>query len=34
MRERELEALAEQLFDVWAADAVGLVNLDDLEDLL
>lgn len=33
MRERELEALAEQLFDVWAADALGLVNLDDLEDL-
>lgn len=34
MRERELEALAEQLFDVWAADALGLVNLDDLEYLL
>ena len=31
--ERELEVLCEELLDVWAADVIGLLNLDDLEDL-
>lgn len=29
----ELEVLGEELLDVGAADALGVVNLDDLEDL-
>lgn len=33
MRKRELEVLGEELLDVWAADVIGLFNLDDLEDL-
>lgn len=33
MWEWELEALGEKLFDVWASDALGLLDLDDLEDL-
>jgi hypothetical protein len=32
--ERELEALGEELLDVRAADVLGLLNFDDLEDLL
>lgn len=32
--EGELEALGDELFDVWAADIGSLLNLDDLEDLL
>ena len=31
--ERELEVLGDELFDVWAADVVTLLDLDDLEDL-
>lgn len=31
--QRELEVLGEELLDVRAADAVGVVDLDDLEDL-
>lgn len=33
MRQRELEVLGENLLDVGAADGLGLLNLDDLEDL-
>ena len=33
MGQRELEVLDEELLDVWAADIVGLLNLDNLEDL-
>jgi len=33
MRQRELEALGEQLLDVGAADVVGLLHLHDLEDV-
>jgi hypothetical protein len=33
VRKRELEVLAEELLDVWAADVIGLLNLNDLEDL-
>lgn len=33
VREGELEVLGEELLDVWAADVLGLLNLDDLEDL-
>ena len=29
----ELETLDEELLDVWAADVVGLLDLNDLEDL-
>jgi hypothetical protein len=31
--QRELEALDEELLDVWAADVIGLLNLNNLEDL-
>ena len=31
--QRELEVLGEELLDVWAADVVGLGDLNDLEDL-
>ena len=31
--QRELEVLGEELLDVRAADVVGLLNLNDLEDL-
>lgn len=31
---RELEVGGQQLLDVGAADVVGLLNLNDLEDLL
>jgi len=31
--ERELEVLGKELLDVWALDIVGLLDLDDLEDL-
>jgi hypothetical protein len=31
--QRELEVLDEELLDVWSADVVGLLNLNDLEDL-
>lgn len=34
VRERELEVLGEELLDVWAADVLGLLNLNNLEDLL
>jgi hypothetical protein len=30
---RELEVLGEELLHVWAADVIGLLNLDDLKDL-
>ena len=33
MREREFEVLGHELLDVRAADVVGLLHLDDLEDL-
>ena len=33
VRQRELEVLGEELADVRAADVVGLLDLDDLEDL-
>lgn len=33
MGEGELEALGEELLDVWAANVIGLLNLDNLEDL-
>jgi hypothetical protein len=31
--QRELKLLGEELLEVWAADIIGLLNLDDLEDL-
>jgi hypothetical protein len=31
--QRELEALDEELLDVWAADIVGLLDLNNLENL-
>jgi hypothetical protein len=31
--QRELEVLGEELLDVWSADVVGLLNLNDLENL-
>lgn len=34
MREREFEVLGEELLDVGALDVVGLLEFDDLEDLL
>lgn len=33
VRKRELEVLGEELLDVWAADVLGLLDLDNLEDL-
>jgi hypothetical protein len=30
---RELEVGGEELFDVWAADIIGLGDLNDAEDL-
>lgn len=33
MRQRELEVLGEDLLDVGAADGLGLLDLDNLEDL-
>lgn len=33
MRQREFEVLVEELPDVRAADGVGVVDLDDLDDL-
>ena len=33
MREREFEILGEELLDVWALDIVGLLELDDFENL-
>ena len=33
MGEGELEVLGEELLDVGAADVLGVVDLDDLEDL-
>lgn len=33
MRQRELEVLGQQLFDIWPPDIVGLLNLDDLENV-
>lgn len=33
VRQRELEVLGEELLDVGAADVLGVVDLDDLEDL-
>ena len=33
MWQRELEILREQLLDVWSADIICLLNLNDLEDL-
>jgi hypothetical protein len=34
VRKREFEVLGEELLDVWALDVVGLLELDNLEDLL
>jgi hypothetical protein len=34
MRERESEVLGEELLDIGALDIVGLLELDDLEDLI
>lgn len=31
--EREFEALGDQLLEVWAADGLLVLDLDDLEDL-
>lgn len=33
VRKREFEVLGEKLLDVWALDVVGLLKLDDLENL-
>jgi hypothetical protein len=33
VRQGELEALNEELLDVWAADVVGLLDLNNLQDL-
>lgn len=33
MRKWELEVLGGELLDVWAADVVNLLDLDDLENL-
>ena len=33
VRERKFQVLGEELLDVWAADVIGLLNLNDLEDL-
>lgn len=33
MREWELEVLGHELSDVWAADIICFLDLDDLEDL-
>lgn len=33
VRKGELEILGEELLDVWAADVLGLLDLDNLEDL-
>lgn len=33
MRQREFEVLGEQLFDVRALDIIGLLKLNDFEDL-
>lgn len=33
VRKREFEILGEQLFDVGALDIIGLLELDNLEDL-
>jgi hypothetical protein len=31
--QRELEVLGEELLDVWSAEVVGLLDLNNLEDL-
>jgi hypothetical protein len=31
--QRELEVLGKKLLDVWSADVVGLLDLNDLENL-
>lgn len=31
--QRELEVLGEELLDVWSAEVIGLLNLNNLEDL-
>lgn len=33
MRKREFEVLGKKLLDVWALDVVGLLKLNDLENL-
>ena len=33
MWKREFEVLAEELLDIWALDIIGLLDLDDFEDL-
>jgi hypothetical protein len=33
VRERELEILLDELLDVWTAQVLGLLHLDNLEDL-
>jgi len=34
VRKRELEVFGEELLDVWALNVIGLLELDNLEDLL
>jgi hypothetical protein len=34
VRKREFEILFEELLDVWALDVFGLLDFDDLEDLV
>jgi hypothetical protein len=33
VRKRELEVLGEELLDVWAFNVIGLLELDNFEDL-
>jgi len=33
VRKREFEVLGEELLDIWALDVVGLLELNDLEDV-
>jgi hypothetical protein len=33
VRKRELKVLGEELLDVWALNVIGLLELDNLEDL-
>lgn len=33
VRKRKFQVLGEELLDVWAANVIGLLNLNDLEDM-
>ena len=33
VRKRKFQVLGEELLNVWAADVISLLNLNDLEDL-